>query len=38
MQVQQICHITLRKEYELVNTVKEGSEETHPQVGMQNWV
>ncbi|XP_031493537.1 DEAD-box ATP-dependent RNA helicase 31-like [Nymphaea colorata] len=31
-EVRQICHIALRRDHEFINTVKEGSEETHSQV------
>ena len=32
LQVRQICHIALRRDHEFINTVQEGSEETHSQV------
>ncbi|GMG98187.1 hypothetical protein Nepgr_000027 [Nepenthes gracilis] len=31
-EVQQICHIALKSDREFINTVQEGSEETHSQV------
>ncbi|CAN6444388.1 unnamed protein product [Victoria cruziana] len=31
-EVRQICHVALRRDHEFINTVKEGSEETHSQV------
>ncbi|KAL3838689.1 hypothetical protein ACJIZ3_023280 [Penstemon smallii] len=31
-EVRQICHIALKKDHEYVNTVQEGSEDTHAQV------
>ncbi|KAG1367697.1 DEAD-box ATP-dependent RNA helicase 31 [Cocos nucifera] len=31
-EVRQICHIAMRRDYELINTVEEGTEETHSQV------
>lgn len=30
--VRQICHIALKRDHEFINTVQEGSEETHAQV------
>lgn len=33
MKVRQICHIALKRDHEYVNTVEEGSEETHAKVG-----
>lgn len=30
--MRQICHIALKRDHEFVNTVEEGSEETHTQV------
>ena len=32
MKVRQICHIALKRDHEFINTVQEGSEETHAQV------
>lgn len=32
MQVRQICHIALKRDHEYINTVEEGSEDTHAQV------
>lgn len=32
MKVRQICHIALKRDHEFINTVEEGSEETHAQV------
>lgn len=32
VKVRQICHIALKKDHEYVNTVEEGSEETHAKV------
>lgn len=34
LQVRQICHIALKRDHEFINTVEEGSEETHAQVGL----
>ncbi|RVX10073.1 hypothetical protein VitviT2T_023778 [Vitis vinifera] len=31
-EVRQICHIALKRDHEFINTVQEGSEETHSQV------
>nr|XP_010924855.1 DEAD-box ATP-dependent RNA helicase 31 isoform X2 [Elaeis guineensis] len=31
-EVRQICHIAMKRDYELINTVEEGTEETHSQV------
>ncbi|KAK7281408.1 hypothetical protein RIF29_09378 [Crotalaria pallida] len=31
-EVRQVCHIALRRDHEYINTVQEGSEETHSQV------
>ncbi|EPS74101.1 hypothetical protein M569_00652, partial [Genlisea aurea] len=31
-EVRQICHIALRRDHEFINTVKEGTEDTHSQV------
>ncbi|KAK7381992.1 hypothetical protein VNO80_00604 [Phaseolus coccineus] len=31
-EVRQVCHIALRRDHEFINTVQEGSEETHSQV------
>ncbi|XP_009627713.1 DEAD-box ATP-dependent RNA helicase 31-like [Nicotiana tomentosiformis] len=31
-EVRQICHIALKRDHEFINTVEEGSEETHAQV------
>ncbi|XP_061997052.1 DEAD-box ATP-dependent RNA helicase 31-like [Rosa rugosa] len=31
-EVRQICHIALKRDHEFINTVQEGSEETHAQV------
>lgn len=36
MKVRQICHIALRRDHEFINTVQEGSEETHAQVIVYN--
>ena len=32
VKVRQICHIALKRDHEYINTVREGSEETHTQV------
>lgn len=32
MKVRQVCHIALRRDHEFINTVQEGTEETHSQV------
>lgn len=32
LKVRQICHIALKRDHEYINTVEEGSEETHTQV------
>lgn len=33
LQVRQICHIALKRDHVFINTVQEGSEDTHAQVG-----
>ncbi|XP_068665801.1 DEAD-box ATP-dependent RNA helicase 31-like [Aristolochia californica] len=37
-EVRQICHIALRRDHEFINTVEEGSEETHSQVKQMHLV
>ncbi|CAM8935610.1 unnamed protein product [Rhodiola kirilowii] len=37
-EVRQICHIALKKDHEYVNTVQEGSDETHTQVQQMHLV
>ncbi|CAM8899652.1 unnamed protein product [Rhodiola kirilowii] len=37
-EVRQICHIALKRDHEYVNTVQEGSEETHAQVQQMHLV
>ncbi|KAK6919996.1 DEAD/DEAH box helicase domain [Dillenia turbinata] len=37
-EVRQICHIALKRDYEFINTVQEGSEETHAQVRQSHLV
>eukprot|EP00262_Sarcandra_glabra_P016261 TRINITY_DN5249_c0_g1_i1.p1 TRINITY_DN5249_c0_g1~~TRINITY_DN5249_c0_g1_i1.p1 ORF type:complete len:712 (-),score=115.67 TRINITY_DN5249_c0_g1_i1:291-2426(-) len=37
-EVKQICHIALKREHEFINTVEEGDEETHSQVGQMHLV
>ncbi|XP_022733436.1 DEAD-box ATP-dependent RNA helicase 31-like isoform X3 [Durio zibethinus] len=37
-EVHQICHIALRRDYEFINTVQEGTEETHSQVRQMHMV
>ncbi|KAJ9171502.1 hypothetical protein P3X46_014861 [Hevea brasiliensis] len=37
-EVQQICHIALRRDHEFINTVEEGTEETHSQVRQMHLV
>uniref|UniRef100_A0A7N1A7X8 ATP-dependent RNA helicase n=1 Tax=Kalanchoe fedtschenkoi TaxID=63787 RepID=A0A7N1A7X8_KALFE len=37
-EVRQICHIALKRDHEYVNTVEEGSEETHAQVKQMHLV
>ncbi|RWR93266.1 DEAD-box ATP-dependent RNA helicase 31-like protein isoform X1 [Cinnamomum micranthum f. kanehirae] len=37
-EVRQICHVALQKDHEFVNTVEEGSEETHSQVRQMHLV
>ncbi|KAI6707758.1 hypothetical protein NL676_010720 [Syzygium grande] len=37
-EVRQICHIALKRDHEFINTVQEGSEETHAQVRQMNLV
>lgn len=32
LKVRQVCNIALRRDHEFINTVQEGSEETHSQV------
>ncbi|CAN4108404.1 unnamed protein product [Withania somnifera] len=37
-EVRQICHIALKRDHEFINTVEEGSEETHAQVQQMHLV
>ncbi|XWS46206.1 hypothetical protein CRYUN_Cryun14cG0044800 [Craigia yunnanensis] len=37
-EVHQICHIALRRDHEFINTVREGTEETHSQVRQMHMV
>ncbi|KVH89031.1 DNA/RNA helicase, DEAD/DEAH box type, N-terminal [Cynara cardunculus var. scolymus] len=37
-EVRQICHIALKRDHEYINTVEEGSEETHTQVQQKHLV
>ncbi|XP_044492051.1 DEAD-box ATP-dependent RNA helicase 31-like isoform X1 [Mangifera indica] len=37
-EVHQICHIALKRDHEFINTVEEGSEETHSQVKQMHLV
>ncbi|QCE02580.1 ATP-dependent RNA helicase DDX18/HAS1 [Vigna unguiculata] len=37
-EVRQVCHIALRRDHEFINTVQEGSEETHSQVRQKHLV
>ncbi|CAN6568307.1 unnamed protein product [Malus baccata var. baccata] len=37
-EVRQICHIALKRDHEYINTVEEGSEETHAQVAQTHLV
>ncbi|XP_077227361.1 DEAD-box ATP-dependent RNA helicase 31-like [Tasmannia lanceolata] len=37
-EVRQICHIALKRDHEFINTVEEGSEETHSQVTQMHLV
>ncbi|KAA8520736.1 hypothetical protein F0562_014992 [Nyssa sinensis] len=37
-EVRQICHIALKRDHEFINTVQEGSEETHSQVRQMHLV
>ncbi|KAJ6826578.1 DEAD-box ATP-dependent RNA helicase 31-like [Iris pallida] len=37
-EVRQICHIAMKRDHEFVNTVEEGSEETHSQVRQMHLV
>ncbi|KAK9202218.1 hypothetical protein WN944_017428 [Citrus x changshan-huyou] len=37
-EVRQICHIALKRDHEFINTVEEGSEETHEQVRQMHLV
>ncbi|KAK3037304.1 hypothetical protein RJ639_032066 [Escallonia herrerae] len=37
-EVRQICHIALKRDHEFINTVQEGSEETHSQVRQTHMV
>ncbi|XP_015888691.1 DEAD-box ATP-dependent RNA helicase 31 [Ziziphus jujuba] len=37
-QVRQICHVALKRDHEFINTVEEGSEETHSQVRQMHLV
>lgn len=38
VKVRQVCHIALRRDFEYINTVQEGSEETHAQVIVYNFM
>lgn len=38
VKVRQVCHIALRRDHAFVNTVQEGSEETHSQVIVYNFM
>ncbi|KAK4266984.1 hypothetical protein QN277_023834 [Acacia crassicarpa] len=37
-EVRQVCHIALKRDHEFINTVEEGSEETHSQVQQMHLV
>ncbi|KAK7292797.1 hypothetical protein RJT34_15651 [Clitoria ternatea] len=37
-EVRQVCHIALRRDHEVINTVQEGTEETHAQVRQMHLV
>ncbi|XP_023729119.1 DEAD-box ATP-dependent RNA helicase 31 [Lactuca sativa] len=37
-EVRQICHIALKRDHEYINTVQEGSEETHTQVQQKHLI
>ncbi|KAJ4953836.1 hypothetical protein NE237_030668 [Protea cynaroides] len=37
-EVRQICHIALKRDHEYINTVEEGSEETHTQVSQMHLI
>ncbi|XP_028794776.1 DEAD-box ATP-dependent RNA helicase 31 [Neltuma alba] len=37
-EVRQVCHIALRRDHEFINTVEEGTEETHSQVQQMHLV
>ncbi|KAK7349430.1 hypothetical protein VNO77_06795 [Canavalia gladiata] len=37
-EVRQVCHIALRRDHEFINTVQEGTEETHSQVRQMHLV
>ncbi|KAD4982740.1 hypothetical protein E3N88_19411 [Mikania micrantha] len=37
-EVRQICHVALKRDHEYINTVREGSEETHTQVQQSHLV
>nr|KYP56065.1 DEAD-box ATP-dependent RNA helicase 31 [Cajanus cajan] len=37
-EVRQVCHIALRRDHEFINTVQEGTEETHSQVRQKHLV
>ncbi|KAI7732962.1 hypothetical protein M8C21_004248, partial [Ambrosia artemisiifolia] len=37
-EVRQICHIALKRDHEYINTVEEGSEETHTQVQQKHMI
>lgn len=37
-EVRQICHVALKRDHEFINTVEEGSEETHAQVQQMHLV
>lgn len=38
VKVRQVCHIAMKRDFEYINTVQEGSEDTHSQVIVYNFM
>jgi hypothetical protein len=38
VKVLQVCHVALKRDFEYINTVQEGSEDTHAQVIVYNFM
>jgi len=38
VKVHQVCNVALKKDFEFINTVQEGTEETHSQVIVNNFM